>query len=96
MTPTRCGGQVQTPGLTAANTTPAADDTGWRRPQDLIDWWASPALAYWQGLQDGAAMQREHDAADDDAVHRAAVRNARRLIEVCERREAYDRGEVMP
>lgn len=80
----------------ATNPLTTADDTGWRRPQDLIDWWTSPALAYWQGLQDGAAMQREADAFSDDALHRATVRNLRRFAEVCDYREAYDRGEAMP
>lgn len=49
-------------------------------PWDTVDWWASPATAYWRGLVDGARLERARIAAEDDALHRAAVRRARHVI----------------
>lgn len=49
---------------------------------DVVEWWTSPALAYLAGLQHGVRMERERQAADDDAAHRDAVRKALRVLEV--------------
>jgi hypothetical protein len=49
-------------------------------PWDAIDWWESPAAAYWRGLVDGARLERARVDAEDDALHRAAVRRARHAV----------------
>ena len=60
---------------------------------DLVDWWADPGLAYVKGLQDGAAMERQRIADEDDQLHREAVRAALAHMDRVDRRRAYDRGE---
>lgn len=65
---------------------------GDRWPDD-VDWWKVPSLAYVKGLQDGAAMERQRIADEDDQIHRAAVQAALNTIEQVDRRRAYDRGE---
>ena len=54
---------------------------------DVEEWWQSPATAYLAGLVHGAQLERERQARDDDAEHRAAVRRAVRIIETAEARE---------
>lgn len=63
---------------------------------DAVDWWLSPALCYAKGLHDGAQLERDRIAAEDDALHRAAVKSAIAHIDRVDRRRAYDRGEPPP
>jgi hypothetical protein len=61
---------------------------------DVTDWWTDPRLAYARGLHDGYRLGREDQDAIDDAVHRTAVRRARRHVEQVDRRRAADRGAL--
>ena len=54
------------------------------------EWWTDPRLAYAQGLVDGARLERERIAAEDDALHRQAVRAARAHMDRVDRRRAAD------
>ena len=58
---------------------------------DVEEWWRSPATAYLAGLVHGAQLERERQAVDDDAVHRAAVQQVLRIVEIGEARERADR-----
>jgi len=71
-----------------------AEAPWWGDSTDELDWWTSPSLSYWRGLRDGIQLERERQEVEDDRVHRAAVRRALRIVEVAERRERADRGEV--
>jgi hypothetical protein len=57
---------------------------------ERVDWSASPALAYSAGLRHGAQLERERQAAIDDAGHRAAVQQALKAIEAADARALAD------
>lgn len=59
---------------------------------EKVDWSTSPALAYSAGLRHGAQLERERQAALDDAEHRAAVRKAIHVIETADARALADAG----
>jgi hypothetical protein len=59
-------------------------------PRETIAWEASVPLAYWAGLQDGVELERRRRDAEDDQVHREAVRRA---VRIAERGEARDRAD---
>lgn len=51
------------------------------------EWWTHPALAYLAGLHDGARLERDRIAAEDDQLHRVAVRSALDTISRADRWE---------
>lgn len=62
-----------------ANATIAQADRPWWDPDglhwtDVAEWWTHPALAYLAGLHDGARLERDRIAEQDEQLHRAAVR----------------------
>jgi hypothetical protein len=90
-------GASETHGSAATKPLDTAEDNPWwgqNAPEVSLRWWESVPTAYWQGLVDGAALERAQREPEDDIVHRTAVRGAIRLVVRTERRERADRGEA--
>lgn len=63
---------------------------------EVENWWTDPRLAYAAGLLEGARLERERQAAHDDAGHRVAVQQAVRVIDAAQAREQADRRDPRP
>lgn len=81
-------------GAADAEQTRIEDNPWWTpsAPEVSLRWWESVPTAYWQGLVDGAALERARREPVDDQVHRDAVRRALHIVERGEHRDHADRG----
>lgn len=74
--------------------TNTSSESSVQRWWDIAEWWTDPRLAYARGLHDGYQLGRDGQDAIDDAVHRGAVRQARRHVDQADRRRDSDRGAL--
>lgn len=75
--------------LTQTVPQPADGLCHWR---DVIEWWTDPRLAYAAGLADGYRLARQEIEAEDEQLHREAVRAVLSHVAVVDRRRLADAG----